>query len=348
MNLFIIRLFLAISFYVCIPFVSYSSALAGMILVAGYRSLLALSPYFTSLFGSRDLRYATILALTGVLLFFMAQFHAVGALMMAAGLSVGGFILKAIASETPSTSALNKIAITSGNIGAGVILLLTGNKTVTSVAIIVILLSLTLLMKAPETHKRQNIKALSLAEVYDNASSHLVWFCFGIAIGVRVFGMYIILPSYLNKTLGYMPEWYGLTFVVYGLAVILTQIPALCKGRSFSLTTSIVALALSCIIMGLPNLFYAETLVGALLWCLCLALEEVFAPYIDFHAAQANHLLTKEISIGIGGAFCFLWTQTSLPTEFLGLASLLFITAGFGFYRKVINNRAPSSVSNAG
>lgn len=339
MNLFIIRLFLAISFYVCIPFVSEASALAGMILVAGYRSLLALSPNFSSLFGARDLRYAIILALTGVLLFFMTQLYVIGALMMAAGLSVGGFILKAIAAETPSTSALNKIAITSGNIGAGAILLLTENNTLASIAAITMLLSLTLFIRTPAAHKRPVIKSLSLTEIYDNATSHLVWLCFGIAIGMRVFGMYIILPSYLNKTLGYLPDWYGLTFVVYGLTVILTQLPALSKARSFSLTASIIALALSCIIMGLPNLFHAETLVGALVWCLCLALEELFSPYIDFHAARANHLLTKEISIGIGGAFCFLWTQTSLPTEYLGLASLALITAGFVFYRKSLNNQ---------
>ena len=145
------------------------------------------------------------------------------------------------------------------------------------------------------------------------------------------------MPNYLLQTLGYIPDWYGLTLVLYGFTVILTQLPAISKKISFSLSTSIIALSFSCFIMGLPNLFCVETFIGAMLWCFCLAIEEFFAPFVDFHAAKTNHLLIKEISIGIGGALCFLSTLTNIATEALGATSILFIIIGYFLYKKAMN-----------
>ena len=149
--------------------------------------------------------------------------------------------------------------------------------------------------------------------------------------------MYIIMPRYLIKTLGYLPNWYGLTLVLYGVVVILTQMPVIGKKVSFSLRASIIALGFSCAIMSFPNLFFIETFVGALLWCFCLALEELFAPFIDFHAARTNHLLVKEMSIGIGGALCFLLSLTDVAIECLGAISILCILLGSLCYKQALN-----------
>ena len=332
MDLFLMRFFLAIAFYICISFTGQVSIVAGSVLVAGYRSLLAFSPYIHARFGKYDLLFSILLSISGVVICFGLNFYSVGAFLIAMGLSVGGFILKAIAAETPALSALNKVAITSGNIGAGAILLMTNNHYMFSIAIMLILLVSSCFLKMPESCKRSFINPLTIKTLIQNKTSNLVWLFFGMAIGIRVFGMYIIMPQYLLQKLGYLPHWYGLILVLYGVIVILTQIPVIVKKVSFSLTTSIIALGLSCIIIGLPNLFYVENFIGALLWCFCLAIEELFAPFIDFHAAQTNHLLIKEISIGIGGALCFLVSLAKISIESLGVVSILFILAGSLFY----------------
>lgn len=336
MNLFLIRFFLSIAFYVCIPLSSQISVVAGIILVAGYRSLLVLSPYFNKFFGKRDLFFSIILSTIGVIGCFILEQYIIGSLFIAMGLSVGGFILKAIVSETPSTSGLNKVAITSGNIGAGAILFMTNNN-IESIAIVLILLICSCFMKMPASNQRTVIEPLSIRILLQNKIPNLVWLFFGMAIGVRVFGMYLIMPNYLLKRLGYIPDWYGLILILYGFIVIFTQLPVISKKISFSLSTALIALIFSCFVMGLPNLFCVETFTGAMVWCFCLAIEELFAPFIDLHAAKTNHLLIKEMSIGIGGALCFLSSQTSLAAEFLGTISIVFIISGYFLYKKAIN-----------
>jgi hypothetical protein len=337
MNLFLIRFFLAVAFYVCVTFTGQMSIVAGAVLVAGYRSLLAFSPYINAIFGKHDLLSSILLSIIGVIAFFGLHFYVVGAFFIALGLSVGGFILKAIAAETPALSGLNKVAITSGNIGAGAILFMVDNHYMSSIGIVLVLLASSCFLKMPELLERSSVKPLTIKSLIANKTSNLVWLFFGIAIGIRVFGMYIIMPRYLIKTLGYLPNWYGLTLVLYGVVVILTQMPVIGKKVSFSLRASIIALGFSCAIMSFPNLFFIETFVGALLWCFCLALEELFAPFIDFHAARTNHLLVKEMSIGIGGALCFLLSLTDVAIECLGAISILCILLGSLCYKQALN-----------
>lgn len=334
MSLFLIRFFLAVTFYVCIPFTGQLSIVAGSIFVAGYRSLLAFSPYIHKIFGRYDLLFSILLSISGIVICFGLHFYSIGAVLIAMGLSVGGFILKAIAAETPALSGLNKVAITGGNIGAGAILFLTNNYYTSSIAIVLILLISSCFFKMPESRKRNIITPFTVKMLLQNKTSNLVWWFFGIAIGIRVFGMYIIMPQYLVQNLGYIPQWYGLSLVLYGIMVILTQIPVIREKIAFSLVTSMVALGGSCIIMSLPNLFCVETFIGAMLWCFCLAIEELFAPFIDFYAARSNHLLIKEISIGMGGVLCFLSTLTKVATETLGILSILCILAGAFMYKK--------------
>jgi hypothetical protein len=312
------------------------SVIAGSILVAGYRSLLAFSPYLYKILGKRDLVCSILLAIVGLLICFVLHFYTIGALLIASGLSVGGFILKAIAAEDPSTSALNRLAITTGNIGAGAILFFTENYDIYSIGIVLLLLVSCCFLKMPASEKRTSIMPLNTKSLMQNKTPNLIWCLFGIAIGIRVFGMYVIMPQYLINTLGHLPEWYGLTLILYGIVVILTQIPVIHKKVSFPLSTSIIALAFSCIVMSVPNLFFIETFLGAMLWCFCLAIEELFAPFIDFHAACSNHLLIKEISIGIGGAICFLVASTDFAIIGLGALSTLCIIIGSMMYQKSI------------
>lgn len=331
MILFVIRFLLATAFYMFITISNYYSVIAGIIFVAGFRSFLIFSPLIHKVFEKKDLLISLIISAIGVILYF-SNFYIVGATLASLGLSVSGFIFKSIASETPSTSAMNKIAITSGNIGAGLILYAIDNQKHLVFLIITILLIIPCFINI-ESLRKKRISNLIMGSI-NNKLANMIWILFGIAIGIRVFGMYIIMPNYLISNLGALPSWYGIILVSYGLLVILTQIPSLGNKYSISLNASIIALGVSCIIMGLPSLFTIETFIGALIWSTCLAIEEVFAPYIDFHAAKSNHLLIKEVSIGIGGGICFLFTKVFSKVEYLSLISVILIICGYTLYQR--------------
>jgi hypothetical protein len=238
------------------------------------------------------------------------------------------FIIKSIASEAAAGSGKNKIAITFGNMGDGLILSLVGNNGTPSLIIAIAALIIAAFIPFKPCQQRQDVPPLTIKTIKKNKVPYFIWLCFGIAIGIRVFGMYIVMPTYLINKLSTLPSWYGLTLMLYGFLAILTQYHAISKRSQISLYTSIIALAISCIIVSIPAFFKIKTLMGALLWVTCLAVEEIFAPYIDFHAAKANTLLVKELSIGVGGAVCVLLTHVFSCVELLGITSILCLSVG--------------------
>lgn len=326
--LFLIRLLSAIAFYICIVMSNQYGAIANTILTMGYRSLLFFSPYLSRIFKNYDVFASLIISVIGVSFLLLCKWYILGVIFIAFGLSTNGFIIKSIASETAAGSGKNKIAITSGNIGAGLILSLVNNNEMFSLIIAIAVLIIAAFIPFNQYQYRQDVPPLTLQAIKENKYPYFIWFCFGLAIGIRVFGLYIVMPNYLINKLGELPSWYGLTLILYGALVILTQYHAISKRFQISLYTSITALALSCLIMSIPSFFGIETLVGALIWVALLALEEIFAPYIDFHAARSNTLLVKELSIGLGGALCVLLTHAFSCVELLGVTSILCLAIG--------------------
>ena len=155
------------------------------------------------------------------------------------------------------------------------------------------------------------------------------WLAIGIAIGIRIFGMFTILPQYLLNYHGYLPAWYGLVIIAYSGAVILSQVFAISSKKSFSLETPLLALLASIGVLAIPDLFSAQYSWGAVLWVLALALEEVFAPYIDVHASQSQSLLAKEVGVSIGGGICVLLSRSFASPLLISLIGMALIILGF-------------------
>ncbi|PCJ29017.1 MAG: hypothetical protein COA94_02865 [Rickettsiales bacterium] len=103
------------------------------------------------------------------------------------------------------------------------------------------------------------------------------------------------------------------------------QFPAVSKKIHFSFSTAITALGISLILLAMPYLFYIEYLYGAAIWCSLLAFEEMFAPYIDYYAAKHNAILTKEVSISIGGGLSVFWMRYFHDPTILIMFSLLLL-----------------------
>ncbi len=279
------------------------------------------SPYLSKSFKNYDGVVSLAISAIGVFFLLLFKWNVLGVIFIAFGLSTHGFIIKSIAADSAENSGKNKIAINFCNIGAGLILLLI-TMTILMMATFISYVSFS------SIKHRKEVAPLTFNAIKENKSLYFIWLCFGMAIGIRVFGLYIIMPEYLINTLGELPAWYGLTLMLYGGFVILTQYYVIIRRGKVSLYISMLALAISCVIMSIPSFFKIETLSGALIWVTCLALEEVFTPYIDCHASKTNTLLVKELAIGLGGALCALLTHTFFCIEFLGKTAILCLVIG--------------------
>ncbi|WP_253305906.1 hypothetical protein [unidentified bacterial endosymbiont] len=320
-RLFLIRFLSAIAFYICIVISNQYGVIATTIFTMGHRSLLFFSPYLSKSFKNYDGVVSLAISAIGVFFLLLFKWNVLGVIFIAFGLSTHGFIIKSIAADSAENSGKNKIAINFCNIGAGLILLLI-TMTILMMATFISYVSFS------SIKHRKEVAPLTFNAIKENKSLYFIWLCFGMAIGIRVFGLYIIMPEYLINTLGELPAWYGLTLMLYGGFVILTQYYVIIRRGKVSLYISMLALAISCVIMSIPSFFKIETLSGALIWVTCLALEEVFTPYIDCHASKTNTLLVKELAIGLGGALCALLTHTFFCIEFLGKTAILCLVIG--------------------
>ena len=253
----------------------------------------------------------------------------ISALLISLGLSVSGFLIKKLATETPSLAAFNKIALSSGNIIAGVILYVVQNNSYYSWIIAIILIAVAIIIAPKASVSSQIDKNMLTIGVKKKLSFYAAWFFIGSAIGIRIFGLYTILPTYLINQYGKIPEWYGPLLTLYGFLVILAQTLAIFTKFHPSLSISLAVLGASCIIIGVPGMVGAHFISGAILWVILLAIEEIFAPYIDFYSAKDGRLFIKEISIGIGGGICVLIMRLTEEPMFISGVACFFLIIGY-------------------
>lgn len=329
MILFLLRFLLAVTLYLTLVLANQKSVIANILLVCGYRSLLIFSPFFEKVFRGRALAVSIILIIIGGILNFL-PFDITSSVLIAAGLSLSGFFIKKIAAENPSSAGLNKISLSLGNITVGAILLYThnsfpiNNSLAISFVVVALIISLFSLNHSPTN--RSVPKPFNHIEQKKELMPYFAWGCIGSAIGIRIFGLYSILPVFLEQRYGQLPNWYGSILTAYGVFVILSQLPAVMKVFKPSLQTALVVLSSSFVVLAFPSFFGAHLVTGAILWVFLLAIEEIYAPYIDFYSAKSNNLYLKEVSISIGGGLCVLlmrlFDNPILPS-FLGFALVI-------------------------
>ncbi|MFN7709546.1 MAG: hypothetical protein ACK5O7_01085 [Holosporales bacterium] len=329
MKLFIARLLSGICLYILLGLSIESSVLSNTILAMGYRSLLIFSPLFCALFRSHSLSISFLFVLIAVGFYFF-KMEIIGSVLAALGLSIGGFLIKKVAAESASSAGLNKIALSLANIVAGLSLTITDNNYSQGLLIAAAMMLISLVMiKAQKTEPVINESILPKGGLNSLWHQDLGWLLIGCSIGIRIFGLYAVLPWYLTHKLGDLPAWYGTLLMIYGALVILVQFPAVSKKMHVSLRTALFALGLSFIVIAVPELFSVELFWGGVLWVSLLAAEEMFAPFIDFHASSSNKLLLKEFSISLGGGLCVLMMRLiELPYLVAG-SGLLLMCVGY-------------------
>lgn len=333
--LFFIRLFSAFCLYVVLTQGNVLlDPVSNAIVVFGYRSFLVFTPLVATYIKKFRIASVFLVALIGACFFKMHLFF-YGSILFSFGLSVGGLIIKQKAAESAHTAAWNKVALCLGNIAVGYLITISICKfnyweICIATLLITILLALVIDLKTPVIIQAPADK--DSKNSYQKQFIYTVcWLLMGAAIGIRIFGIYAILPQYLISSIGYLPPWYGKLLIIYSCLVIITQAPAISKKISFSLNISLLVLAVSIVLLSFPSRFHLATFIGAFIWCFLLAMEEIFAPYLDYHASQNRSIFAKEVGISLGGGASVLLMRVAHNSLLIGIIGLTLIVLGRAF-----------------
>lgn len=255
----------------------------------------------------------------------------IGAILVGIGLSVSGYLIKSEASETPTGAAHNKIALNAGSLISGIVLILyIGTKNIFFMLAAAVL-TVSFIIALAVAHKQKDIK-LPIPRSFSKRK-FAGWLLVGVSIGIKLFGVFSVLPQHLINQLHELPNWYGAMIFLNSIIIIILQIPIInfiekfkANNNSFKFTLFIMLVGM--MLIAFPNVFHAETIYGALAWTILLSLIECCASYLDVQGSRAGYLLIKETSVGLGGGLTVLLSRfinPSISSISIGVIGMLAI-----------------------
>ncbi|WP_367043745.1 hypothetical protein [Streptomyces sp. Je 1-332] len=315
-------------------------AYSNTVLVLGYRVLLVFSPLLIRWVGHSAGGVCFLAAAGGAVLWTVpgTPVHLMAALLVGLGLSVGGYVLKATAAESPSGASWNKIALNGGSLLAGVYVALMDPTwgvigfLAPLIAVLALSGALSLWAVRGDTGRlgpRHDVGP-------ETTGRHKAgWSLLGIAIGIKLFAVFSILPQYLLLTSGELPAWYGYLISLNAAVVILLQKPVMslitAGGSTQAREKFVLALLAACmVVLATPSLFRVELLPGALLWITLCSVIECAASYLDVAASRAACLFHKEAAAGVGAGLCVALSRFAgdIGPELIGGVGLACIAGG--------------------
>ena len=304
------------------------SPASNILLVFGSRFFLILAPLMVKIFKRRAIPGALTLAAIGFGLLCLNQvvYITFGAILLGIGISVSGYLIRAEAAETIAGAANNKIAINLGSLFAGIILLF--SLEVKNIFFMVAALILLLVALLANLRAKKSLAIILPVAQKVSRRNGLGWSCIGLAIGIKLYSVFSVLPQYILLHTGALPSWYGGLVFINSLLIVVLQKPIIHKVSKLQKNNCELKFTLVIMLMGMlliifPNFFYVNLCLGALFWIFILSLIECVASYLDVQGAKDGCLFIKELSVGIGGGICVLFTRC-LPAHISGLALGLF------------------------
>jgi hypothetical protein len=307
--------------------------LSNVLLAIGYRFFLILSPLFSRVSGKYAVTVALFISAAGTLLFCLHHDYwlAAGAILVGIGLSVSGYLIKSEAAETPAGAAHNKIALNAGSLLSGVVLLITLESKNIFFGISAAILFILAIISFASSRKKKDI-ALPIPKTL-NKKKWVGWLLVGIAVGIKLFGVLSVLPQYILANTTKLPYWYGVIVFVNSAVIILCQLPIIHWIEKFKANNNAFKITLGIMIIGMlliafPNLFYAYTLIGALIWTLLLSLIECCASYLDVQGSRAGFLIVKETAVGLGAGLTVFFSRyfpSHLSSLVIGASGIIAI-----------------------
>jgi hypothetical protein len=286
-----------------------------LVLAVGYRAFLLAAPIFLALGLSGAMRASLALSALAV----GAAIYSVNELTMgllAIGMAVSGYLAKVVATHTSEGAADNKVSLNIGSLFSGLLLLLAirpdGLLAFCSILLVVTLAlawridwgAVAVESSKPASQTRTGYRKRFLPM--------LGWSLIGIATGIKLTGIFAVLPQYLIANLGVLPQWFGALVIVNSLIVILIQHRVLrVLDRLGNRATFLVSLS-AMSLLAAPALFQVNFLPMALFWITLLTLGECALSRYDRTAKEAGYLFPKELMVGVG-SFASVWLSRSFP-----------------------------------
>ncbi len=270
-----------------------------LVLAVGYRALLVLTPFFVHFGYSKGMSISLLLGVLALgLAYFSFNTWALG--IFALSMAVSGYICKFSNSQTIKGAADNKVALNIGSLAAGVLILWTQQKDILIGLSILALLVAYFFSTRIDWDVKKEIQLPTLCRQKINLFRLAGWSLIGIATGIKLTGVFTILPQYLIHKTGTLPNWFGAMLIINSLGVIFVQHQVLnYLGRSKKNLTLLLSTS-AMILLAIPSLFNVENQMGAILWIALLTLGECALSHYDTVAKNQGYLFPKELMVGVG------------------------------------------------
>lgn len=306
-----------------------------LVLAVGYRALLLSAPLFLFLGVSNGLRLSLAAGLVSILtMFFGLNAFSIG--LFALSMAVSGYICKYVNSHSLKGAADNKVSLNVGSLLSGFLIFLISNQNF-------LLVFSTLAMTATVyfAFKLNWDQTLAFEQQSQTASPRQAhrpllnltgWTLIGLATGIKLTGVFAILPQYLMLKDHILPNWYGGMIVVNSLGVIFFQHRILRLLNSQRAFWTPLCAATAMLLLAMPAAFHVENLFMALLWVSLLTFGECALSSYDKWAVDEGRLLPKELFVGVGSFLTvYLSREHTVWIHLSGLIGLFCLIAGVVF-----------------
>jgi hypothetical protein len=181
------------------------------------------------------------------------------------------------------------------------------------------------------------------------------WSLIGVATGIKLTGIFAILPQYIIQKTGALPSWYGTLVMVNSLGVIFFQHKIIYwLEKTKGPWTGLAAMS-AMVLLAVPHLIRVEIFTLAVFWISLLTFGECALSRYDKIASAEGYLFPKEILVGLGSfVTVYLSREHGGYIYFSGLIGFFCLVLAFSihyFELKIVEPRAkttPQSSSRKG
>lgn len=334
-----IRLLTAMVLFVFLSQVNvWADTQTHLVLAVGYRAFLLAAPLFLILGMKRGMRLALGLGVVAVIFSFVS-FNSFALGLFALSMAVSGYLCKYLNSHTAKGAADNKVSLNIGAIGSGVLLMSLANQNgLLGICLAALFVSFALSFGRQWYEMEDPAPKPSFMRKM-NVLPSLGWGLVGIATGIKLTGVFAVLPQYLILEEGGLPRWFGAMIFLNSLAVIFFQHRIMSVlDRSAEKWTTILSASAMLLLM-LPAVFKTEILYFAVAWIIFLSFGECALSRYDRLAVKAGYLFPKEVMVGVGSLITVALSR-SLPGEIYwsGLVGFVCLLVGLGTLQIVSKN----------
>jgi hypothetical protein len=316
-----------------------SASSNALFIILGRVSLVA-SPLIYKFCRPYSLTYISLLTAVSLFLLLIKSNNSC-VIILACTLSLLGYFQKLYGSYNYKSAGNAKIAANVGGLMGGLMLFFLTQDLKSTILIILFFTSLIgFLSNAHYEKQPEHYDHISLNQDSHFSKLRLAWCLFGIAIGIKFYAIFTLLPQILIRRLDNLPSWYGIILVINTIGIILGQKWVIQLVKSWELFHFYIVLLVGFILIALTPILNIEYWLTAVVWTLLLTFIECILSAMDSMSALQGSLLYKEVSIGIGGALVALFARSTFVDPFIlsFLLGLITISLGYFFYNPSILN----------